>query len=171
VSARRTQYAHAGNVATDAGQAATSGGLWSTVGQVAGYVWNLPNTVVGAAYGIIGIPTQGIGFENGQFQFKGNLLQRGVSWILTGGETGAITLGDAGVYPPGFGPERPMDIVSGQTLGLEESFHSIQGRILGPLYLPANILGGAAGIIGSGSWHGSGNFMERGPHRIPPTVF
>jgi hypothetical protein len=70
---------------------------------------------------------------NGQLQFKGNLLQSGLSWIFTGGETGAITIGDAGIFPRGFGPETITDIESGQTLGREESFHSIQGRILGPV--------------------------------------
>lgn len=157
--------------ATAAQGSGESGGFWSGVGRVAGHIWNLPNTVLGAAYGLIGIPTQGIGLENGQLQFKGNLLQRGLSWIFTGGGTGAITIGDAGIFPRGFGPETITDIASGQTLGLEESFHSIQGRILGPLYLPANIVGGAAGVIGSGYWHGPANFMERGPHQVPPRVF
>jgi len=48
----------------------------------------LPNTVLGTAYGILGIPSGGIGFEYGQLQFKGNLLQ----WLLSGGGNGAITL-------------------------------------------------------------------------------
>ncbi len=149
----------------------SGGGFWGGVGSVLGRIWSLPNTALGVAFGLVGIPTQGFGFENGQIQFKGNLLQSGLAWIFTGGNTGAITLGDAGIFPRGLGPGTVTDIASGQTLGLEESFHSVQGRILGPLYLPANIVGGSLGVIRNGYWHGPANFMERGPHLVPPRVF
>jgi hypothetical protein len=141
-------------------------GFSSKIGNVMGYLWNGPNTALGVAYGLIGIPTQGIRWEHGQLQFKGHLLQRFLS-----GNRGAITIGDAGIYPAGFGPETIRDLATGQTLGLEESYHSSQGRILGPLYLPANLLGGILGLIHGGSWHDPANFMERGPHSIPPRRF
>ena len=148
-----------------------SGGVWRGFVNVLGYIWNGPNTVLGTAYGLIGIPTGGIGFEHGQLQFRGNLLQR-----LLSGNSGAITLGDAGIYPSGFGPQTPgTSGPTAQTVGLEESYHSRQGRILGPAYLPANLVGGILGLIVNGSWHGGpippfngANFMERGPHANPP---
>jgi hypothetical protein len=141
-------------------------GFWSKVVSTLGYIWNAPNTAVGLTYGLIGIPTEGIGWEHGQLQFKGHLLQR-----LLSGNSGAITIGDAGIYPAGFGPGTIRNQATGQTLGLEESYHSSQGRILGPLYLPANLLGGILGLIHGGSWHDPANFMERGPHSVPPRRF
>jgi hypothetical protein len=142
----------------------------SALYRVAGSLWTAENTFIGVAYGLIGIPTQGIGFQYGQLQFRGNLLQGLLSRILTGG-SGAIVFGDAGIYPRGFGPETITDCATGQTLGLEESYHSGQARILGPFYLPANIVGGTLGLIRDGYWHGPANFMERGPHRRPPQRF
>jgi RHS repeat-associated protein len=173
------------------------GGFWRGVGNVLGRIWNLPNTIIGAAYGLAGMAVGavaslawgalhvaslgrlggfswfggGISFANGQIQFTGSVLQRGLGWVFTGGGNGAITLGDVGIYPPGFGPGTVMDTASGQTLGLEESFHSQQGRILGPAYLPANIIGGVLGVARNGYWHGPANFMERGPHLVPPRRF
>ena len=144
--------------------------LLSAAARAVGSVWTAENTIIGVAYGLIGIPTQGIGFEHGQLQFKGNLLQGLLSRITTGGN-GAIVLGDVGIYPRGLGPETITDCTTGQTLGLEESYHSRQARILGPFYLPANIAGGALGLIRDGSWHGQANFMERGPHHKPPRRF
>jgi hypothetical protein len=144
--------------------------LLSTTGRAIGSLWTVGNTIMGVLYGVIGIPTQGIGFQHDQLQFKGNLLQGLLSRITTGGN-GAIVLGEVGIYSPGFGPETITDCASAQTLGLEESYHSRQARILGPFYLPANILGGALGLLLDGSWHGHANFMERGPHHKPPRCF
>jgi len=155
------------------GQRFSNGSTLASVGSFArdtlGRIWNSPNTVVGTAYGVLGIPTGGIGYEYGQLQFKGNLLQ----WLLSGGGNGAITLGDAGIYPPGFGPETIQ--FSGLPLGLEESFHSIQGRILGPFYLPAHVAFGTSAALANGYWHGPVNLLEQGPHPANygsyPTVF
>ena len=154
------------------GQRFSNGSMLASVGRFArdtlGRIWNLPNTVLGTAYGILGIPTKGIGFGYGQLQFKGNLLQ----WLLSGGGNGAITLGDAGVYPHGFGPETVAP--SGFALGFEESFHSLQGRILGPFYLPAHLTLGTSALAVNWDWHGPVNLLEQGPHPpygSSPTVF
>jgi hypothetical protein len=154
---------------TYGGREAAGGGWLGTIGRLAGAIWNLPNTVIGTAYGLLGIPTGGIGFEYGQLQFKGNLLQ----WLLSGGGNGAITLGDAGIYPPGFGPDYIQQVYNGAniTLGFEESFHSLQGRILGPLYLPAHLTLGTSALIVNQSWHGWVNVLEAGPHASPPRIF
>ena len=148
-----------------------SGGfLWNVVHALASE-WTAPNTAIGIAYGLGGIPTEGIGFEDGQLQFKGNLLQGYLAKKL-GAEGGAITFGEAGIYSPQNGPKTIINDATGQTLGLEESFHSTQARFLGPFYLWANGLGGALGLYFNGDWHGSANFMEQGPHRkTGPTVF
>ncbi len=152
---------------TYGGREAASGSWLGTIGNAAGVIWNLPNTVIGTAYGLLGIPTGGIGFEYGQLQFKGNLLQ----WLLSGGGNGAITLGDTGVYPPGFGPETVTQPSLGITLGFEESFHSLQGRVLGPLYLPAHVALGTTAVLANGYWHGPVNLLEVGPHAAPPRIF
>jgi hypothetical protein len=154
------------NGVTYGGREASGGGWLATIGKAAGVVWNLPNTAIGTAYGLLGIPTGGISFEYGQFQFRGNLLQ----WLLSGGGNGAVTLGDTGIYPPGFGPET-VQPGSGFTLGFEESFHSLQGRILGPLYLPAHITFGTSALLVNRYWHGPVNLLERGPHASPPRIF
>jgi DNA replication protein DnaC len=61
--------------------------------------------------------------------------------------------------------------------GTRKLQHTLQGQVLGPLYLPANIIGGVTATLGTpftgpgpgGSpWHGPLNFMERGPMAMPP---
>ncbi|MBT1077307.1 hypothetical protein KJB29_18935 [Geobacter grbiciae] len=54
-------------------------------------------------------------------------------------------------------------------VGQHESQHTIQGEQLGPLYLPSNILGLAAGQIINGNTHGPANWNERGPQPTPPS--
>jgi RHS repeat-associated protein len=134
-----------------------------------GVTWNLGNTILGVTYGLLGIPTEGIGFEHGQIQFSGNLLQ----WLLSLGGNGAVTLGHVGIYPPGFGPETVTQVsnASSVTLGYEESFHSVQGEFLGPLYLPAHLILGTLATIWNGEWHGPLNVLEAGPHASPPRAF
>ncbi len=175
--------------------AAQGGGFWRGLRGVLGRIWNAPNTALGLAYGAAGMAVGaagsaawgavyvatfgryggfkwlggGVMFGDGQIQFTGSPLQRGLGWVFTGGGSGAITLGDVGIYPRGFGPGSINP--TGQSVGLEESFHSRQGRIFGPLYLPANVLGGILGLVGNGSWHGPSNFMEVGPHSVPPRVW
>ena len=122
-------------------------------------------------YGVVGIPTEGVSFEHGQIQFKGNLLQEVLS---KPGGYGAITFGEVGIYPrasTGWGPDRIQDPKTGVTLGFQESFHSQQARVLGPLYLPAHLVGGILATILDGRWHGPTNIWEQGPHANPPRRF
>ena len=44
--------------------------------------------------------------------------------------------------------------------GIHEMQHTYQGQVLGPLYLPSNILGGIAGMIFGGSRHAPQNCNE-----------
>jgi len=89
-----------------------------------GKVWNMPNTIVGAAFGMLGgFPT---GINNNAIEWENHPLQ------LT-----AMTIGNTITYNGGNG------------IGTEEYWHTLQGEFLGPLYLPAHVAGGVSGLIGS----------------------
>ncbi|WP_310542865.1 hypothetical protein [Phenylobacterium sp.] len=97
------------------------------------------------------------------------------------GGVGAITLGNAVVfngdpYDPqdsnganwtrrdGMTPEQSM-----QSYRDHEDQHVKQGEMLGPLYLPSNLLGGGAYALAKDRvWHGPSNWNERGPEENPP---
>ncbi len=164
------------------GSAAGRSGFWD----VAGKIWNLPNTALGLAYGFLGgvidrtlwLATFGyvdLGFSmstgNNAIQFQNHPLQK-----ISGG--GAITLGNTISYGGLPTDAAPTSVAfTTVSVGQHEVQHTFQGQVLGPLYLPANVLGGAASILGTpftglgpgGSpWHGPLNFMERGPLSVPP---
>jgi hypothetical protein len=78
----------------------------------------------------------------------------------------AATLGNVILYGHDASPKcLGMD---GNVLGEHERQHTMQGEMLGVLYLPSNLLGGAAGMILDGGWYGRRNWNERGPQRHPP---
>lgn len=83
----------------------------------------------------------------------------------------AMSLGSVNVFGRGSPPNSDNNVGVGVSTGREESLHTIQSRILGPLYFPAHILGGATSILtpdksswnpGFDAWHRN-NFMEQGP--------
>ena len=150
----------AGNVALDKfnqGFSQIGGGFSRTIGSI----WALPNSIVGLAYGAIGIP---FGAKL-HWDSNNTILQVTNHPFMLG----AMSLGDVNVFgrlvpPSTMGP-------FGFTVGQEEALHSIQSRILGPLYFPAHILGGIkswftppgkAPYPGLDFWHRN-NFMENGP--------
>lgn len=49
-----------------------------------------------------------------------------------------------------------------------EDQHVKQGEMLGPLYLPSNLLGGMVGLVRNRDWRGASNWNERGPAASPP---
>jgi len=135
---------------------------------VAGKIWNLPNSVIGLGYGglgyLAGWPSKWLGLQqnapgvttgNNSVQFTDNPF----------GGVGAITLGNVEVING-----QPTDHPRGDptTVGQHEEQHTYQGEQLGPLYLPSNILGGLAGVLIDGSWHGQHNWNEVGPLDHPP---
>jgi hypothetical protein len=79
-----------------------------------------------------------------------------------------MTLGNVVVYGAGEAPGYPNYF--GLPVGTEEFKHTLQGQVLGPLYLPSHIIGGIvsifsnprAGLEGVDIWHRN-NFMETGP--------
>jgi len=103
-----------------------------------GKVWNTPNTAIGLAWGAVGavaetvmLPFAGkwdysIGFANNALEFRNHPLM-----------FGAITLGNTIAYASDFGPG--FKLPEG-TVGDHERQHTYQGQLLGPLYLPSNIL-------------------------------
>jgi hypothetical protein len=136
-------------------------------GSVAGKIWNLPNSVVGLGVGglgyLAGWPSKWLGLQdeapgiktgNSAVQFTDNPF----------GGVGAITLGNVQVING-----KPTDIGDdGNLVGPHEEQHTYHGEQLGPLYLPSNILGGLAGVLIDGSWHGPHNWNEAGPQQHPP---
>ena len=84
------------------------------------------------------------------------------------GALGAITFGNTIT----FGGS-PKDLgADDNPLGIHEEQHTYQGEALGPLYLPANIIGMTASLLSGGKGispvHRPANFMESGPQEHPP---
>jgi hypothetical protein len=134
---------------------------------LAGKIWTSPNTLLGVAYGAVGYVAgwanyafggQAAGpdiiFGNNAIQFTNNPLAR----------LGAITLGNAEV----FGGGRFDLAADGNLFEAHERQHTVQAQLLGSLYLPSNVLGGAAGLLFGGKFHASQNWNEIGPQRNPP---
>jgi hypothetical protein len=147
---------------------------------VAGKLWNSPNTVLGLAYGGLGMGVgaiarlarlqaraPGIRWRDNAFHFTHNPF----------GGVGAVTLGNTTTwigdpYDPGDriwhdGRGRPL-LEGGHTYPEHETAHTYQGQHLGPLYLPSNLLGGLAAMLHGETWHGARNWNERGPQADPP---
>jgi len=129
---------------------------FDTTLDVAGKVWNLPNTAVGLLYGgfslavdkVAGINGMKVGLGNNAIEFINNPI---TNWL--GG--GAITLGNTINYDH-YGPA---------VYGDHERQHTYQGQMLGPVYLPANIIGLSLGQL-MGDHHGPYSFMEIGPEGL-----
>ncbi len=160
--ARTGLYAN-GSRPGSANLGALGGPLGQLIGGVAdllGKIWNIPNDMIGIALGIAGLPF------GAQAHFGDNALEFTNNPLAF---LGAITFGNVINYAPGFGPtvEAPE---GGHTVGAHEMMHTFQGQVLGPLYIPANIIGGILGIL-SGDYHSPANFMESGPQSNPPVPF
>jgi hypothetical protein len=134
---------------------------------ILGKMWNLPNTLIGLAYGGIGHiyglmigSNPSISLDNNAIQFENNPLMMS-----------AMTLGNVIIYatdPKNYQPSSPG--YSGlYSLGLAEMQHTYQGQILGLLYFPAHIISGLTGLIMNGKWHGKSVFLEVEPHSKRPT--
>lgn len=129
--------------------------------QLLGKIWNLPNTIVGLAWGGLGkvIDWNGVGVscQHNAVMFSHHPLQFFGS--LTVGNAMFLDVGANDSYRGDLGP-----------VWWHEIFHTLQGQQLGPLYLPSNILGqmtaGAIGIF-TGYDYANQNFNwnERGPYQ------
>lgn len=134
-------------------------GFGSTIGDLCKKLWNFPNTIIGVTIGVIGLPFGGSGptIGNNAIQFPDN-----PSMVL-----GDITLGNSILYNEEMGPNKDDPNNFGYTYGDHEHQHTFQGETLGPLYLPANLIGGVISLFTTGNWHDN-NFMETGPSSSPP---
>ncbi len=131
--------------------------------QYLGKIWNLPNTLIGLAWGGLGYtidrggtlfgrqPQMKITWGHNSIQFENHPL------MVT-----AITLGNTISYSSRYTPH---------TVGAEEFWHTFQAQQLGPLYLPSNILGMTAGLTVTWDTHGWINWNERGPHWKPAATW
>ena len=138
----------------------------ASVGDAAGKVWNLPNTVLGLGYGLAGHVAGELGrLRSGdQPNPRIQLGHNAVEFLNNpAGGVSAITLGNTTTYndDPYVVPHKPFYMA-------HEQAHTIQGQQLGPLYLPSNAAGGMLASARDGEWHGDHNWNERGPLTSPP---
>lgn len=139
----------------------------SGLSDIAGKIWNLPNTVAGLAYGGVGYlagqVNHALGGQKGMPSVQiGNNAVQFTNNPLAG--LGAITIGNAEV----FGGSPADTGADGNPMGVHEEQHTYQGQQLGPLYLPSNLLGGLAAEVVGRDWHGPQNWNETGPQQNPP---
>jgi hypothetical protein len=147
---------------------------------IAGKIWNAPNTAIGAIYGGLGMgagqlahvfggaPEPKVFWRDNAIQFINNPFG-GVSAITLGNTT---TWKDDPYGPPNdtwFMPDGSPKLEKGHTYPQHETQHTYQGQQLGPAYLPSNIAGGLTALLfdrdenGRPNWHGDHNWNERGP--------
>ena len=83
----------------------------------------------------------------------------------------AMSMGDVNLFGKYYPPTRDNGLKIGITTGQEEGLHTIQSRIVGPLYFPLHLMAGIRSIFTSPNsarfpwadpWHRN-NFMETGP--------
>jgi hypothetical protein len=134
---------------------------------IAGKIWNLPNTALGLAYGGAGYLAGLANYElGGQEQAPGIQLGNNAIQFTNNpfGGVSAITIGNAEVFG-----NRALMGSDGQPIGApHEEQHTYQGEQLGPLYLPSNLLGGITAEVLGGDWHAPQNWNETGPQQNPP---
>jgi RHS repeat-associated protein len=133
---------------------------------LAGKAWASPNDAIGLLLGIAGMPFGATpSFGHNAIQFANNPL----SFL------GDITFGNVINFMPDMGPNKLDQTQPGYTYGDHEEQHSYQSQLVGPLYLPLNLIGGIISEIEAPSgdedpWHYN-NFMENGPLSLPPIMW
>lgn len=130
---------------------------------ILGYIWNLPNTIIGSAIGLTGHvlgemrnmlglgPDPGISFGHNGIEFTDN------PFIPAGA---GMTIGNIIMYGSANGPSE---------IGGHEEQHTYQGAFLGPLYLPTYGIAVLTAVLSGKNWHD--NFMEDGLDDNPPQLF
>ena len=146
-----------------------------TTKEIVGRLFNAPNTALGLGYGSIGQAAGDVAYELGLQAARPRITSRGGRTEFLNNPFGglsAITIGDATTYKGnpyvrGGGWDN-YRAVYGQDIQDHEYQHVLQGRQLGPLYLPSNVLGGFLAVAKGQGWHGDANWNERGPNSNPP---
>jgi len=152
-----------------------SGGLLGTMVDVLGKLWNLPNTIIGLAYGTLGHIIGEVGNILGLWDFEPEVTlgYNAIQFLNNPLTQTATVFGNVTLYRGGYyTPERRT--INGNRLGEEEMQHTIQGQILGPLYFAAHVAYGLTGMITSGNfnnagWHSEANILEQAPHSNNPS--
>ncbi|MCW5830523.1 MAG: hypothetical protein KIT79_14550, partial [Deltaproteobacteria bacterium] len=132
--------------------------------EMATRLWRLPTNIVGHTLGVAGSGEIARANINGIYTYEDNMF-----------DNPATTFGDAVLYQPGTSP-----IEADTTLGnigrnihvyQVEAVHVMQGRLLGPLYLPLHIVSGTISIVIGAvtflpphKWWHEYNFMEHLTH-------
>ena len=125
---------------------------------VAGKVWNLPNTIIGLGVGAVTLAADIVQstiltaftgrnhFQNIGISFGNNAIQIRTGLDLPGQTDGGLTLGNTIIYNNSSPNQNITSPYTGLTvnLGRHERAHTYQGQKLGPLYLPAMIKNGVA---------------------------
>ena len=108
---------------------------------LAGKVWNSPNTAIGLMIGLAGLPFgASIHFGNNAIQF----------WDYPWGSGGALTFGNSQIFnwpiTAANGPNNiwwpRYDNIFDILLGIHEEEHTYQSQFLGPLFIPIYFLAG-----------------------------
>lgn len=157
-----------GNTALGVVSLGQSGTLGRGVGQIAsgtlstvGNVWAMPNTAVGLVYGAVGLPfgAKPVWDSNDAILRFTNMP----GWLMPS----AMSLGHVQVYGPGTyqnADGSPALNRFGVPVVREETLHTRQAEVLGPLYLPLHILSIGGSLLTGGGTHDN-NPVERGPER------
>ena len=139
---------------------------------ILGKIWNAPNTAIGLGYGLIGHGVGKMMGKNPHINVRDNAVQFTNNPF---GGVSAITLGNATVWngdpydpndrrPEGWRmPDGSPKLENSHTYMEHERQRTRQGELLGPLYLPSNIVGGLYSLAREKKWHGQSNWNEVGP--------
>ena len=170
-------------------------------GSILGKLWNLPNTAVGLAIGGTGMLVGGIAsgvsaatrilsfgyfgafqWYGGSISAAGNAIVFENNPLMKIGGGGGITFGNVvNLSGAQDDPAATWDTArTRKTIDIikHEIQHTFQGEVLGPLYIPANVVGMSASVAtapfgyygAADDWfHNRFNFMEYGPQKAVPT--
>ena len=142
---------------SSAGTSVAQGGL-SGLGRaaldVAGKIWALPNTIIGFAAGMAGIPF------GGDWPTIGN---NAIQFLNYPWGHDAITLGNVQIYVD-YGPKANLQLYDSLVplnVGLHEEAHTYQSQVLGPLFFP--VYGASGGISSTNPLeHAANNYASGG---------
>jgi hypothetical protein len=140
--------------------------------RLVGQIWNLPNTVIGFAWGLIGTTSKSEwrwNQDHNAFEITNHRFMKSYTDPRTGITYGSgLTLGNVITYS---GSDTDYT-VAGKThlvaMWQHEMQHTYQGQQLGPLYLPLHIFGMGLGTVTFTGHHGPLSIGERGPESYPP---
>ena len=154
-------FSGAGGTKKQQASSSSGGGFFDGVLDVVGKIWALPNTIIGLAYGGAGMlfgATPVWDSAAGILRFT-NMPE----WMMPT----AMSLGHVQVFGPGSykNPDGTYALNRfGVSIVREETLHTRQAEILGPLYLPLHGLSMGESLLTGGGTH-SNNLLEYGPER------